>query len=217
MIDTRPRAVLFDWDNTLVDTWPVIHDALNHTFAAYGLETWSIAETRRRVRRSMRESFPGYFGDKWEEAADVFYARYGAIHAEKLVAVDGAGAMLAQLHGAGLALGVVSNKTGSFLRIEAEQLGWSTYFGRIVGSFDAPRDKPDPAPVMMVLDATGHLPGKDVWFVGDADIDLECAHNSGCTPVLLRPQVPVAGEFDDFPPTHHFPDAASLCKFLMKR
>ena len=25
----RPRAILFDWDNTLVDSWVTIHEALN--------------------------------------------------------------------------------------------------------------------------------------------------------------------------------------------
>jgi phosphoglycolate phosphatase len=28
----RPRAILFDWDNTLVDSWAVIHEALVVTF-----------------------------------------------------------------------------------------------------------------------------------------------------------------------------------------
>ena len=27
----RPRAILFDWDNTLVDSWVTIHEALNIT------------------------------------------------------------------------------------------------------------------------------------------------------------------------------------------
>tara|TARA_R100001086_G_scaffold137349_1_gene71705 strand:- start:1375 stop:1527 length:153 start_codon:yes stop_codon:yes gene_type:complete len=39
---TLPRAVVFDWDNTLVDTWPIIHDALNHTFRAWGLREWTL-------------------------------------------------------------------------------------------------------------------------------------------------------------------------------
>jgi len=43
-----PRAVLFDWDNTLVDNWPTIHDALNATFAAMGHPAWTLAETRER-------------------------------------------------------------------------------------------------------------------------------------------------------------------------
>ena len=27
----KPKAIVFDWDNTLVDTWPIIHMAINQT------------------------------------------------------------------------------------------------------------------------------------------------------------------------------------------
>ncbi len=53
----RPRAILFDWDNTLVDSWATIHEALNHVMAAMGKPQWSLAETRARVRLSLREAF----------------------------------------------------------------------------------------------------------------------------------------------------------------
>ena len=46
-----PRAILFDWDNTLVDTWPVIHDSMNVTLTHMGWEPWTMDETRARVRR----------------------------------------------------------------------------------------------------------------------------------------------------------------------
>ena len=29
-----PKAILFDWDNTLVDSWTVIHHAMTATFEA---------------------------------------------------------------------------------------------------------------------------------------------------------------------------------------
>jgi phosphoglycolate phosphatase len=38
---TKPKAILFDWDNTLADTWPTIHQAMSETFAAMGQEPWS--------------------------------------------------------------------------------------------------------------------------------------------------------------------------------
>ena len=30
---SKPRAIVFDWDNTLVDSWPCIHTAMNATLA----------------------------------------------------------------------------------------------------------------------------------------------------------------------------------------
>lgn len=207
---TPPRAVLFDWDNTLVDTWPVIHDSMNATLVAMGEAPWSMEQTRERVRRALREAFPDLFGDRWEEARDVFYGRFRAIHLERLAVQPGAEAMLAAIGKRGAYLGVVSNKMGDHLRREADHLGWSKYFGQIIGATDAEKDKPAVETVHMALAGSGIEPGPDVWFVGDTGIDLECGHNAGCLKVLVREEPPSDGEFGGFPPDLFF----SSCKEL---
>ena len=194
MIAELPRAVLFDWDNTLVDNWPTIHDALNTTLAAMGHPTWSLAETRERVRASLRDSFPKMFGPRWEEARDIFYARFEARHIETLVPLPGASELLNALRARGVYLAVVSNKTGRYLRKEAAALGWTSRFGRLVGAQDAAVDKPDRAPVDLVLADAGVVAGPAVWFVGDTAMDMRCAYAAGCTAVLVGD----TGRGDDF-------------------
>ena len=68
----HPRAILFDWDNTLVDSWATIHEALNFLMRAMAKPEWSLAETRERVRLSLREAFPPLFGERWEEAREIY-------------------------------------------------------------------------------------------------------------------------------------------------
>jgi len=212
----KPSAVIFDWDNTLVDTWPIIHDALSTTLTAFDKVPWTLAETKVRVRRSMRDSFPEMFGGSWQDASEVFYARYEEIHADRLEPAAGAGEMLSALHDMAIYIGVVSNKRGDFLRVEAAHLGWHEYFGRIVGANDAERDKPARDPVDLVLSGDAGLRDGEIWFVGDADIDLECAIGSDCVPVLMRREAPGLGEFVDHPPTLHFPDCKALFKYVGK-
>ena len=209
----RPKAILFDWDNTLVDTWPTIHAAQNVTLRAFGLDEWSLDETRRRVRKSMRDSFPELFGDRWEEAGKVFYRHFNAIHLDMLRPSPGAERMLEELRAAGLYLGVVS-KLGDVLRREVTHLGWDAHFGRLVGAFDAERDKPASEPVKMALQGTGIEQGAEVWFAGDTNIDLECAANAGCVPVLIREIAPHSTEFEPFPPLWHFPNCLALSKLI---
>jgi phosphoglycolate phosphatase len=206
----RPRAVLFDWDNTLVDSWPVIHDALGQTLAAMGHAPWTLAESKARVRLSLRDSFPALFGARWEEARRVYMEAFLAIHLERLTALSGAEALLEHLHGAGYYLAVVSNKTGRVLRREAEHLAWNRYFGRLVGAADAIADKPDPAPIRLALEGSGVGAGPDVWYVGDTAIDVECALNAGCVPVLLGPAHPEDAEFTRYRPSAAFKDCSGL-------
>jgi phosphoglycolate phosphatase len=209
----RPRAILFDWDNTLVDTWLTIHEALNHVMAAMDKPLWSLAETRARVRLSLRESFPLHFGDRWEEARGIYLERFRAIHLDRLTPLPGRAEMVTALAGEGIFLGVVSNKTGALLRREAEALGWSGYFGRLVGAGDAIADKPDPAPVWLALEPSTLEPGAEVWFVGDTGVDIECAGNAGCVSVLLGDDL-AAEEVLGCTPHFTFADPAALLRFV---
>ncbi len=212
----RPRAILFDWDNTLVDTWTVIHAALVPTFEAMGLAPWTLEECRQRVRGSARDEFPKLFGERTAEATKLFYEHFEATHLDLLRELPDAGALLAGLAGQGLYLGVVSNKRGTTLRKEAAHIGWDGHFRRLVGATDAARDKPAPDPVILALsEQGGGVPDGAVWFVGDTDIDMLCAVNAGCTPVLLRPDAPQPGEFQGCMPNLHVPDCRALAELLV--
>ena len=199
-----PKAILFDWDNTLVDSWACIRAAMNATLDAMGHPIWSMEETRRRVALSLKDAFPQLFGGRWEEAREIFYKQFAAIHVEMLSPLPGAEEMLVSLAEMGIRLAVVSNKNGAFLRTEARQLGWDPLFDRLVGASDAEADKPDPAPVRMALSVSGIAPGEHVWFAGDALVDMQCATRAGCVPILLRNEPAGPGEFDAHPPRHYF-------------
>jgi phosphoglycolate phosphatase len=209
-MSTRPTALLFDWDNTLVNSWGVLHATMNETLRAMGQSVWSRTEAEQRIRTSMRDSFPILFGARAPEAEKVFYATYEKLHIEALEACTGAEELLAWAAGAGFYMGVVSNKRGSYLRKEAAVLGWERYFRKLVGAGDAARDKPALDHVEAALIPGEISRGTHIWFVGDTDIDLVCARNAGCVAVLIRAEPPAPGEFAEAPPDHYFPDLKGL-------
>ena len=212
----RPTTLLFDWDNTLVDTWTIIHHALAVTFEAMGARPWTLEETRQNVRQSAREAFPALFGERSDEATGIFYATFERDHLDQLKPLPGAAEMLAGLAAAGYDLAVVSNKQGPYLRREAAHLGWDGYFRALVGANDAARDKPAPEVVELAL-AGGpgaQAPREAIWFVGDTDIDLRCAVDSGCVPVLLRTTPPQPDEFADALPRLHIERCSDLLRLL---
>lgn len=207
---SRPRALLFDWDSTLVDNWKSIEEALNTTLVAMGHAPWTTEEIRARVRESMRESFPRLFGDRWEEAKKIFYDTIMARHLDHLAALPGADDLLRALSADGYYLGVVSNKTGSILRREAAHLGWDVLFKQLVGAGDAPQDKPHSAPVALALSGSGVEPGRDVWFVGDTAIDMTCARRAGCAPILVAGAGAEHDDFSSAPPDYQVLNCVEL-------
>jgi phosphoglycolate phosphatase len=183
MMSAAPRVLLYDWDNTLVDGWAGITGALNAVFTAFAMPEWSVADTRARVRVSLRDSFPAMFGDEWERARDIFYAALEEQHLQHVRPMLGAADALAA--GAAWPQGVVSNKAGRYLRAEVVHLGWSGHFGAVVGAGDAAADKPDPASILLALDRLGHRADHSVWYLGDTALDMATARAAGVTAVLI--------------------------------
>lgn len=211
-----PRAVIFDWDNTLVDSWGTIHIALSHMFEAMGQSPWSLDETKQRVRQSLRDAFPALFGDRWQEARAIYLARFEAIHLETLTPLAGAADLLAFLRDHGIYCAIVSNKTGRLLRREVAALGWEDHFSAVIGAGDAVRDKPDPAPVGLALEKSGFVPDERVWFVGDTGIDVACARQAGCYAVLIAQAQSFAEdpEYATYTPQLILPDCITLRECL---
>ena len=179
-----PRALLFDWDGTLVDNWDAILSGLNEALVNFGQAEWSRAEAMDRISASQRDSFPVLFGDDWQSAREIFYGGFERRHLELLTVLDGAESLLDAA--ASLPISLVSNKSGRHLRLEAAHLGWTDRFHALVGATDAERDKPDPAPAHMALLGTGIAAGPEVWFIGDSAVDLNTARAAGCTAILVR-------------------------------
>lgn len=183
-LPARPDAILFDWDNTLVDGWAAIQAGLNAAFRAFGLPEWTHEQVLANVRRSLRESFPELFGAEWERAREIFYAAVRATHLQVLKPMPGAIEAVRAAASLGPA-GVVSNKQGPLLRAEAAHLGWAPHFASLVGAGDAEADKPDPAAILLALRPIGIAPSRAVWYVGDTALDMQAARRAGCLAVLV--------------------------------
>ena len=99
----------------------------------------------------------------------------------------GAHELLGHLSSLDMPLYVVSNKTQSHLDAEIEALKWDHHFHFIRGSEDGRVDKPDPQAVHHALEDS-HLEPEThhIWFVGDSPVDVECALNAGCFPIIIR-------------------------------
>lgn len=212
---TKPTAVIFDWDNTLVDTWPIIYAALVATFQGFGMEPWTLDRVKSNVKKSMRDSFPEVFGDGWERAAEIYQASYRATALAELSPLAGAEETLKILTQQSIPLFVVSNKKGDNLRKEITHLGWDHYFLNRVGAGDAAEDKPSAQPVLHAITPHGFESAAGMWFIGDSDVDLECAQASGCSAILFGEHAATQGGYahdslNGFPYAHYALEHADI-------
>lgn len=211
----KPKAIILDWDDTLVDTWPVVFRSVNTAIAAMGGQPWTEEEARQRIGPPAKVLFTALFGeDKWQEADKIYIKAYEdniAAHLRKHALVP---EILDAMKQQCIPLFVVSAKRGYLLRKEAAALGLDGYFSGVVGVGDATNDKPHIDATLLALKGTGIDPGPDVWFVGDGITDLLAARNSGCTAVLIETKLPSAEKLAQTPPDLRFKTHAELLSHI---
>ena len=218
-----PKAVIFDWDNTLVDSWPLIENAFNTTLTSMGKKPWDITKIKSNTHNSMREHFPRLFGSRSEQASKLYQSVYKENNLQKIKFLPGAIQLINTLHQRGIILIIISNKLGNNLRAEAEKLQINDKFFAIIGSMDAAYDKPSNAPVELALAGSDLDPKKDlIWFIGDTIVDLWCAHNSECQPVLYGSSMSIDRNFleeckkNPQKPLLHFNSHQEIIEYIAK-
>ena len=64
-----PKTIIFDWDDTLAHTRPAVVEAMEYVLKKYNKEPWDITKAKYRdTKKSLKENFPNFFGDKAQSA-----------------------------------------------------------------------------------------------------------------------------------------------------
>lgn len=172
-------AVLFDFDGTLVDSYAAIAASVNHVRARRGLAALSVDEVKRHVGRGpdhlLRHTVPG--GDVASDLA-VYRAHHPAVMGPLTRLLPGAAQALVQLKGAGLRLGLCSNKPRVFSQALLEQLGIARHFDVVLGPEDVARLKPAPDMIDRAVEKLS-VPREETLYVGDMTVDIETARAAG--------------------------------------
>lgn len=184
---SKPDAIFFDWDGTLVDSLPALFSYYNHVLGAFSKPPITIEQAKSNIRRSAREVFPEVFGDEAEAALEVFYAYVAIKHLEHLEVFADSHDFMAELSGLHIPLGIVSNKRHSFLLKEITHLGWDKYLVSNIGAGEAAKDKPEPDPLLLAASKINLSPDThEIWYVGDTETDMMAANAAGFQPIFIE-------------------------------
>jgi 2-phosphoglycolate phosphatase len=173
------RAVLFDFDGTLADSFPAITASTNHVRRLYGLPDLAEAEVRRFVglglEHLMRELVPN---TPPADAVAAYRAHHPSVMFTGTVLMPGVADTVTALGRRGLKLGVCSNKRVEFTRQLVTALGLGVSLDAVLGPQDVGAPKPDPAMLIEAARRLGVSAG-DTIYVGDMAVDVEAGHAAG--------------------------------------
>jgi len=170
------RAVLFDWDGTIVDSAEASFRCYVRLFESYG-----IPFDRDRFQRTYSPDWYrtyttlGLPKECWDEADDRWLGFYAA---EENVMLGGAREALERLRQAGLTLGIVTSGERRRVTREVQGLGLPDLFQVVVSSDDVEKRKPHPDPLLKGLESLG-VPAAEAAYMGDSPEDVEMARAAG--------------------------------------
>lgn len=206
-------VILWDWDNTLVDTFGAILSAQNAMRRFYGMPVWTKEESKAAMNISGRNLIRDLVGEeRAKEARQIYLKAYtqnvGAINL-KPGAID----VLEKIKSLGHINILASNKAGSILRNEAHTLNVDHYFNRIIGAEDTPNDKPSKSFTDAALEGFTY---EKILSIGDGKADIKMGHNYQNGYGILVWTNPNTPEFEIEKPDYAFADLLSVALFLEK-
>ena len=175
----RFRAVLFDFDGTLADSYAAITASVNHVLQYHGRPTLTEQHVRTLVGHGLEQLMlailPGIDPDVGARLYREHHPTVMESHTKLLPGVmDG----LAALKQAGIKLGVCSNKPAYFTRALLGMLKIDLYFDVVFGPDDACAAKPDPAMLLKALEILG-VSKEEALYVGDMEVDIDTGRRAG--------------------------------------
>lgn len=186
---TLPRAILFDLDGTLIDSWRLYAEAFRRTLAPYLGHVPADEEMIARGPGSERHFLLGWLGAEAGERAHADFGRhYEALYGAACEGpYDGVREMLAALRAAGYPLGIVTGKGRYAWEVTERAAGLGT-FDVVVTDNDVRAPKLDPEGLLAAAARLGTSAG-DLVYVGDTAADLRAGRAAGMrTAAVLWPK-----------------------------
>ena len=209
----RFRAVLFDWDGTLVDSAAKSYRCYVEVFAVYGIDY-----DRDTFARTYSPDWYRTYADvglpreAWTEADARWLDRY---ETEPSLLLPGACEALERLAARGIVQGLVSSGDPGRVRREIVTLGLAPFFATVVCGGETERRKPDPQPLLVALERLGVAPTQAA-YVGDSPEDVMMANAAGAFAVGIPGGFPNRRALEASGPQVFSPDLESAVSTLLR-
>lgn len=175
------RYVVFDLDGTLLNTLDDLFLSVNKILSDHGYKTRSKDEVRsylgNGVRALLNLALPEEQRFRTDELLPEFKAYYDLHKEDNTEPYAGVKEAVAEIKKAGVKCAIVSNKFDAAVQ-ELKNVTFTGLVDFACGEREGVKPKPAPDGVFLAMDALGAVPDETV-YVGDSEVDLATANNSG--------------------------------------
>ena len=188
MLTCKPlRAVLFDWDGTLLNSFQADTNAYLQMFRALGV-SWDPGGLAQHYSPDWHNVYRAAElpAEKWAEADRLWRQFY---RAERPL-LHGGARHVVQTLARRFQLGVVSSGSSWRVRSQIRAFGLERLFAVSVFGDRVPHRKPHPMPLELAIRQLGLEPGSCV-YIGDAPEDVKMARRAGMPVVGVLEHSPV--------------------------
>ena len=200
-------AILFDWDGTLLDSYPAGYRASITVLKHYGIDV-----DRERFLETYSpnwyESYEklGVPREEWDNADQMWRRTYRNQVTEPFPFVD---ELLGRLRDAGLTLGLVTSGNRARVRRELDDHRLGDFFAVVVCFEDTEEKKPHPAPLAHALEHL-EISAEATVYVGDRPEDIIMGKSVGSYTVAVESEYGPRSVLEEVEPDLILPHAGHL-------
>ena len=201
-MERRFRALVFDWDGTLVDSIGNIVDCTLATMEELGMPGVDAATIRSAIGTGLRETVEAFCPECDDQLFNRIVAAYRQLwftdFGRRHQLFAGVGSMLDQLEESGYLLAVATAKSRRGLLLDLERTGLGRHF-LATRTADESASKPSPQMLFEILDELGTQAGESL-MIGDSEHDMAMAHNAKVPAVAVASGSSAHAEFKEWSP-----------------
>lgn len=185
----RTRAILFDLDGVLVDSFRYWYHLFNQTLRHFGHEPISLRTFKKNWGQSTSEDVRIFMPERSVDEVRAYFTHHQADYVHYFRVNPAADRVLNQIRDRLIKLGCVTNSHRDITRTEMKATGLIGYFDVVLTADDVRQPKPHPE---MLLTAGRRLKVKPAAtvFIGDTRTDQRAARAARCGFIGYRLKTP---------------------------
>lgn len=183
---TELKAVLFDLDGVILDSFEAWFNVFNHARRNFNLKEISREEFKDRAwGGSVKADAKNYFKNSDAEEIEKLYKHLISGYVDKTNLMPDAKKVLDAIKKKNIKIGLVTNTFGETVAAILKFHKLEEYFDSIVNADDVEKVKPYPDPVIKLCKNLGIMPD-EAMLVGDTKNDYKAGKAAGCMVVGLN-------------------------------